>query len=292
MVEIGDSAEALLDARATRRLVALELADIDVPPPVAYKRVAATLFFRVVMVGQDVRVELWERGEYHGARVVSGTNAAGQLGARRVALAAAELARRLQRKRQMQAERERAAERVREQLAAEQARRALDGPLALRPSLELASIGRMDATLLGPRLLGQWTFAQRTRIDAGFSWLAGSAPRAANIEWLELSVAPMRRFSLAETLDLDLGLSVAAAWLRMAKVRAVDAIPDQSETWSARAALVARLEPRLSRQVRFSLGVEAGLVLREIPYQPTNGDAQRLAGPWLSLGAGVVYTPR
>src|SRR6185295_17665832 len=53
---------------------------------------------------------LWERGEYHGARVVSGSNAAGQLGARRVALAAAELARRLKKKRQLQAERERAAE--------------------------------------------------------------------------------------------------------------------------------------------------------------------------------------
>jgi hypothetical protein len=291
LVEIGDSAESLLDARATRRLVALELADIEVPPESGYQR-TGSLFYRVLLVGQDVRVELWQRGEYHGARSVSGTNAAGQLGARRVALAAAELARRLQKKRQVQAERERAAERVREQLAAERARRALDGPLALRPSLELATIGGMDAKLFGPRLLGQWTFANRARIDAGFAWLAGSAPASANAEWLELSVAPMRRFSLVESLDLDLGLSVAAAWLRMAKVRGVDAIPDQSETWSARAAAVARLEPRLSRQVRFSAGVEAGLVLREIPYQPSSGGAQRLGGMWLGLGVGLVYTPR
>jgi hypothetical protein len=244
------------------------------------------------LVGQDVRVELWQRGEYHGARTVSGTNAAGQLGARRVALAAAELARRLQRKRQVQVERERAAERVREQLAAEQARRALDGPLALRSSFEGATIGRLDATLAGPRLLGQWTFAKRTRIDAGFAWLAGTAPASANAEWLELSVAAMRRFSPAERLDLDFGVSVAAAWLRMAKVRGVDAIPDQSETWSARAAAVARLEPRLSRRLRLSLGIEAGLVLREIPYQPLNAEPQRLGGMWLGVGVGVVYTPR
>ncbi len=292
MVEIGDSAEALLDARATRRLVALELADIDVPAPAEYKRAAAPLFFRVLLTGQDVRVELWERGEYHGARLVSGSNAGGQLGARRVALAAAELARRLQRKRQLQAERDRAAERVRVQLAADQARRALDGPLALRPSLEVATIGRLDATLIGPRLLGQWTFAPRTRIDAGFAWLAGSAPAHANAEWLELSIGPMHRFSLAESFDLDLGLSVAAAWLRLAKVRAVDAIADQSETWSARAALSVRLEPRLSRQLRLSVGAEAGLVLREIPYQPLAAEAQRLSGSWLGLGLGVVYTPR
>jgi hypothetical protein len=291
LVEIGDSAESLLDARATRRLVALELADIEVPPESGYQRPGA-LFFRVLLAGQDVRVELWQRGEYHGARLVSGSNAAGQLGARRVALAAAELARRLQKKRQVQADRERAAERVRELLAAEQAHRALDGPLALRPSLEVATIGSMDATLAGPRLLGQWTFARRARIDAGFAWLAGSAPHAANVEWLELSLAPMRRVSLAESLDLDLGVSVAAAWLRMAKVRGVDAIPDQSETWSARAVAVARLEPRLSRRVRLSLGVEAGVVLREIPYQPLSGDAQRLGGLWLGLGVGIVYTPR
>ncbi len=291
LVEIGDSAESLLDARATRRLVALELADIDVLPETGYQR-AGPLFFRVIVVGTDVRVELWQRGEYHGARLVSGTNAGGQLGARRVALAAAELARRLQRKRQIQVERERAAERARQQLAAEQARRALDGPLALRSSLELVTIGRLDATLAGPRLLGQWTFAKRARIDAGLAWLAGSAPERARSEWLELSVAPMRRFSPAETLDLDLGVNLAAAWVRMAKVRAVDAIPDQSETWSARAAAVLRVEPRLSRRLRLSLGFEAGLVLREIPYQPISGDPQRLGGLWLGLGLGAVYTPR
>jgi hypothetical protein len=291
LVEIGDSAESLLDARATRRLVALELADIEVPPETGYKH-QGSLFYRVLLVGQDVRVELWQRGEYHGARAVSGSNASGQLGARRVALAAAELARRLQRKRQAQAERARAAERAREQLALELARRGLDGPLALRPSLELATIAKMDATVIGPRLLGQWTFAKRTRIDAGFAWLAGSAPASANSEWLELSVAPMRRFSPAESLDLDFGLSVAAAWVRMARVRGVDAITDQSETWSARAAAVGRLEPRLSRQVRLSAGLEAGLVLREIPYQASNGTAPRLGGLWLGLGVGIVYTPR
>lgn len=291
LVEIGDSAESLLDARATRRLVALELADIEVPPESGYKR-NGSLFYRVLLVGKDLRVELWQRGEYYGARTVSGTNAAGQLGARRVALAAAELARRLQRKRQVQAERERAAQLIREQLAAERERRGLDGPFALRSSLEVAAIGDMDGALIGPRLLGQWTFPKRARIDVGMAWLSGSAPASANAEWLELSVAPMRRFSPATSVDLDLGLCVAAAWLRMAKVRGVDAIVDQNETWSARAAAVARFEPRLSRQVRLSAGFETGLVLRQIPYLPSNGVAQRLGGMWLGLGVGVVYTPR
>lgn len=292
VVEIGDSAEALLDARATRRLVQLELSEIEVPPASGNKRTHAPLFFRVVQVGHDIRVELWERGEYHGARVVSGSNAAGQLGARRVALAAAELARRLQKKRRMQADRERVAELARAEEAAREARRALDGPFALRSSLEVASIGQFDALLAGPRLLGQWTFAQRTRIEGGFAWLAGSAPAFAHAEWLELSLAPMQRVALAETVDLDLGLTVAAAWLRLGKVHGVDAILDQNETWSARAAAVVRLEPRLSRQVRLSIGADAGLLLRQVRFQSQTGSAERLHGAWLGLGLGVVFTPR
>src|SRR6478752_3191405 len=191
VVEIGDSAESLLDARATRRLVQLELSEIDVPAASGNKRARAPLFFRVVQVGPDIRVELWERGESHGARVVSGSNAGGQLGARRVALAAAELARRLQKKRRIQAERERLSELARAEEAQREARRALDGPFALRSGLEVSSIGALSGILLGPRLLGQWTLSKRSRVEAGFAWLAGRAPASANAEWLELSLAPM-----------------------------------------------------------------------------------------------------
>jgi hypothetical protein len=295
LVEIGDSAETLLDARATRRLVALELADIDVPPGAGSQRAPRPLFFRVVQVERDLRVELWERGEFHGARVVSGTNAGGQLAARRVALAAAELARRLQRKRQVQAARERSEAVARAAAAAAEARRALDGPFALRPSLELVSTGSMSGLLAGPRLSGQWELAgmpRRTRIEAGVAWLAGSAPGSANLEWSELSLSMVRRFELAETLDLDLGLGVAAASVRLTRVRGVDAIPDQSETWSARNALLLRLEPRLSRHVRLSVGGEAGLLLRRIPFLTLAGDAAHLRGMWLGLSLGVVLTPR
>jgi hypothetical protein len=289
LVEITDGAETLLDARATRRLVALELADIHVAPP--GNRTPMPLFFRVVQLGQDLRVELWERGEFHGARVVSGTSSAGQLSARRVALAAAELARRLQKKRQLQAERERLDALARAAHEALEARRTLDGPLALRPSIAVADVGSMAATLVGERLLGQWTFARHARLDAGFTWLAGNAPDSARSEWLELSLAPSLRLALAETLDLDLGVGVAAAWVRLARVRSVDAILDQSETWSARVAPLVRLEPRLSRQLRLSIGAEAGLLLREIPFQPLSGGADRLRGMWLGLDLGVVFTP-
>jgi hypothetical protein len=289
-VEIGDGAETLIDARATRRLIALELADVRVSPVDPSKRQRTSLFFRVVQVGQDLRVELWERGEFHGARTVSGTRAAGQLGARRVALAAAELARRLQKKRQLQAERDRAedaARKIREERAA---RQTLEGPLALRSSFEAADIGGLSAALWGPRLLGQVNLSRRVRLDGGLAWLAGDAPDKSQAEWLELSLAPSTRLALSEVLDLDLGLDLAAAWVRFGRVRAVDDIPDQSETWSARAAGVVRFEPRLTRNLRLSVGGAAGLVLRELPFEPLAGGSDRLRGAWLSLDLGVVFT--
>ena len=290
LVEISDGAETLLDARAARHLVALELSDIHVLE--VGNRVPMPLFFRVVQQGQDLRVELWQRGEFHGARLVSGTNSGGQLSARRVALAAAELARRLSKKRQLQAERERVEALARAEARAQEARHALDGPLAVRPSLAFADVGGMSAVLAGPRLLGQWSFARHTRLDAGFAWLAGSAPNASKAEWLELSVSPSRRLQLADGFDLDLGVNVAAAWVRLGHVRSVDAILDQNETWSARATALVRFEPRLSRQLRLSVGAEAGLLLREIPFQSVSGDADRLRGAWLGFDVGVVFTPR
>ncbi len=296
LVEISDAAETLLDARATRRLVALELADIEVPPAGDDQRARAPLFFRVVQVEHDLRVELWERGEYHGARSVSGTNAGGQLAARRVALAAAELARRLQRKRQVQAARERRERTRRAALAELEARRALDGPFALRSSLEAVSIGELSTLLTGPRLEAQWQLAaapeRRTRLETGLSLLEGSAPGSADLQWFEVSIGIERRFALADTLDLDFGLRAAAASLRLAKVRGVDAIAGQSETWSARIAAGLRLEPRLTRHVRLSIGAELGPVQRSVPFQALLGDEQRVRGLWLGLSLGLVITPR
>ncbi|HEX3773861.1 MAG TPA: hypothetical protein VHV51_05305 [Polyangiaceae bacterium] len=290
-VEIGEGAETLIDARAARRLIALELADVNLPRLDSSKRQRPALFFRVVEVGQDLRVELWERGEFLGARTVSGTRAAGQLGARRVALAAAELARRLQRKRQMQADHERIEEARRKAAREREARRTLDGPLALRPSFEAASIGRASALLFGPRLLAEYNVAPRARIDGGLAWLGGSAPDDSKVEWLELSLAPSARLPLSEALDLDLALDLGAALVRFERVRGVDAISDQHETWSARAAAVVRIEPRLTRNLRLSIGASGGLVLRETPFESLAGGADRLRGAWLSLDLGVVFTP-
>src|SRR5258706_16211119 len=124
VIEIDSAAEHWVDARSARRLIPLELSDVDVPPAPALRRAAATLFFRVLgRPDGALRVELWERGEFHGARVLSASGENAQLVARRVTLAAAELGRRLSRKRQAQLEREQVEERARAAARLEEARR-------------------------------------------------------------------------------------------------------------------------------------------------------------------------
>ncbi|HET9929539.1 MAG TPA: hypothetical protein VFQ35_02580, partial [Polyangiaceae bacterium] len=94
MIEIDPAAEAILDARAVRRQVSLELSEIDVPSFGAGGGGAASaapsppLFVRVLgRVDRQVEVELWARGELSGRRVVSGAESGQHLLVRRVGLA-------------------------------------------------------------------------------------------------------------------------------------------------------------------------------------------------------------
>src|SRR6187399_284920 len=60
-IEIDARAEALIEPRAVRRLVQLELADVDVRPAPGQRD--TVLFVRVLGAGEgQLRIELWERG--------------------------------------------------------------------------------------------------------------------------------------------------------------------------------------------------------------------------------------
>jgi hypothetical protein len=290
VVEIDDSLGDAIDARAARRLIRLELADVDLRPPNGARRPAA-LFFRVLRSGPDLRVELWDRGEFHGARIISSTKAEGPLVARRVALAAAELARRLQKKRLSAAERERAndlrrsAERQREQALT------VEGPFAVRTSIEGASIASFAGAMVGPSAHAEFSIHRATRLDLGAAWLLGAANDHSKLEWFELSLGPSQRFKLSGGLDLDVGAEAAFAVTHFGHVRAVDDISSERETWTARTAALVRLEPRLTRRLRLSIGGSFGLVLRRMPYLPVRADRELLGGVWLGLGVGVVLTP-
>jgi hypothetical protein len=286
LVEIDALAERLVDARSARRLVPLELADVAVP---SSGRGAPVLFFRVL--GRDaatLRVELWERGEFHGARTLSGGGENPQLVARRVALAAAELGRRLARKRQaalLREERQRLSREARER---ELRRRTREGPLALRGELAVGGVpGRL--WLLGERLSAEVSLRGRLRLDVGAELGGGLLEPKLPIELQGLSVGPGFRQVLTRSVDLDWGLRGAAFVVQLPGASALDGIAWQRGSWIASLTLASRLQLRLTRQLRASLGVEAGGLLRSMRYAAP--DDERLRGLWLGGSLALIVTP-
>ena len=294
VIEIDPAAEVILDARAVRRQVSLELSEIDVPafaPSGAPVAAAAPLFVRVLgRADRQVEVELWARGELSGRRVVSGAESGQHLLARRVGLAAAELARRLRQKRIF-------AERTRQRQLAElralgerNARRTVEGPLALRAEA-FGGSGR-DFWYLGPGLSAEVTLRRSFRIDLGARMLSGFEPgESTRLAWLELDVGPALRVHPSARLDVDLGAFVGMASVHLSGVRSVDELTSQRDTWSARGGVSARLQPRLARWARLSIGAEGGLTLRPVPVEHLDSRRESLGGFFVGGALGVVLTP-
>jgi hypothetical protein len=290
-VEIEPRAEAALDARALRRLIKLELGDLDVPPRAG--RSSTSLFVRVLSASRgEVRVELWELGGLHGERLVLGGRGSPQLVARRVALAVAELARNLRNRRHAEARAEARAQRQRRRDALAAHRRTREGPLALRSSLEAELVGPLDLALAGTNVYGQVTLGGPLRLDFGLSFLSGALLDSNTlVQSFEVAAGPARRLILTPSLDLDLGMRARAGTLLFAGVSSVDATPGQREALWARAELVARVEPRVSRALRLSFGVLSGLVLRRIGVETSPEERLRLGGVYAGIEAGIVFTP-
>ena len=288
VVEIDGAAERLVDSRSARRLVPLELSDVALP--VSGVRGAPVLFFRVLGRSDGgLRIELWERGEYHGARVLNGAGENPQLVARRVALAAAELGRRLARKREATLARDERLRKAREKVAHEQLERTQDGPVALRSELAVGAVpGKL--WLFGPRLNGELSLRGPLRLDVGAELWTGSLTPALGSELEGVSVGPAYRLQLTRGLDVDVGAHAAALLLQVPKARALDGLTAETGSWTARLTFAPRLEVRLSRQVRALVGAEAGAVLRPVPYETEQG-TQRLSGVWWGASLGLVVTP-
>jgi len=287
-IEIDGRAEAIIDPRAVRRLVHLELADVEVRP--APGRADTELFVRVLGAGDgQLRIELWERGIEYGARTVAGATGSAQLVARRVALAAAELARELSDERDdaalaVEAEHQRA-------LAAARAasERARNGPRALRSGF--VGSWSKDLALAGTELEGEVHLYRALRLDFGATLTVGHIDDRHSAEQLALEFGPARRYSLGRGWDLDAAVLAAAGVLQLPSVRSVDGIANQHQTWSARLEGRLRLEPWLSKSARLVLGVGGGMTLRKVPVELEVGDSRRLGGPFVSVELALVLTP-
>jgi hypothetical protein len=294
VVEIAPEVERMVDPRFARRLVQLELSELEVPPAPTVRNQPTALFFRVVPMDETtIRVELWERGNFHGARTISTLKGNAQLHARRIALAAAELARRLRRDRSAQAARLRREARAAASAASAEALRRKTPRLVVAPSLGGYLVGPDDLWLAGPTLRAA-VHAGAAHLDLGASWWPGRT-RAdgarSSLEWSELSLAPGASLDLSRSFGLDVGLVAAAAMVRFGRARAVDAIAHQKETYSARLAAQAALTLSLSPSTRLALAPEAGAVLRHLPVTLLDGTSRRYGGLWLGVGLSAQIEP-
>jgi hypothetical protein len=288
ILEVRPDAAALVDARATERLVALETADIDVPTPpgVTFK---PPLYFRVLpLSATSLRVELWELGQSYGARSVSSAGS-DTLKARRIALAAAELARQLRQRRVAELG---AAQRAREAAEAPQGERTgfpIYGRFVWSASARGASVGGADAWLLGPAASTTLRFSSGQRLSLDVAWLVGAAPLlgGSGVRWLEAGLSFGQSFALGGGFAVELGLASAASAVRFDQPNGVPL-----DTWSARAGGFARAEQRLGRALLVSGGPDVGALLRPLTAVASDGTEHRLSGLWLGGTVTLSIDPQ
>lgn len=291
IVEVGVKAEQLVEPRFTRRLIELEVGYVDVmPDPVSGR--ANALFTRVLATREGgLRVELWERGELHGARTVSGKGNP-QLAARRVALAVAELARRLHHRRAALARRlevERAASRARTAAAAQ--RRHV---ITLDAGVTAALLSASGSWLVGPSVGFGVKASQGPRVGFALGLMQGRAPVVdSSLEWLELRFEPGYRWPIDSDWAFDAGVVASAATVHTPRAE-LDDLRGQHQSWSARAAAQVGLVRRLGPRARLVLSPEVGVVLRGIPAASRSDGRERIGGPWLgaSLAIELDLAPR
>lgn len=289
-VEIGPSAELLLDPRFTRRLVQLELSELELPAPATATGHRAALFFRVIKADPaSLRVELWERGSFHGARNISVSSGAARLHARRIALAAAELARRLRHVRLQETRR------LAEARKRSESTRTWE-PDAFRffvePKASFVAVGPDELWLVGPGIKAGWGLG-RSHLGVGVSIYGGETTEEPShaVQWTELALAPGYALPLTPNLRLDLGFDAAAAVVRLHGVDTVDDIEGQQETWTSRVAGKVDLELSLSRSTALGVSASGGAVLRRVPATLLDGSRRSYGGLWLAAEIMLVLTP-
>jgi hypothetical protein len=269
----------------------LQLDEFEVPPkPGQPKEQRVTVFFRIREASpESLRIELWERGDYYGSRKLS-SQGTPRLVARRLALGGAELVRGLleRREREARAFEDEQTERERQRARLEELER-WPG-IMLETTATGAAIGPSDAWLAGTSLSGQLRFQGGSRVGLGVSWLFGQGANDASMRWLELAITPGHAFTLSPKLDLAIELEAAAATVHFTRVTAVDDIRGEHDTWTARATLGAKLEPRLGSGARLSIGPEFGSVLRRMHVEEGTEQSQ-LGGFWLGGSVGLVLDP-
>lgn len=119
-------------------------------------------------------------------------------------------------------------------------------------------------------------------------WLTG-ATHGSDLRWLELGLGADYRFWLGRAWRLGLGGAGAFSLVRLAGAPAVDGQIDLHDTWSARAGALVSLEAKLASSIWLALSAEPGAILRPVRFTDAHGAAAAVAGAWLGAGLAVHF---
>ncbi len=285
-VEIGEGPSEMVERRLVARLIALELAEISVPPPAlrgsslrttpAYVRVLAT------GAGADLEVELWHRGVFEGRRTVSGSSSQRVL-ARRIALVSAELLRHLARRRERQA-------RAVAKLQAQARRRSeqqrgvpIFAAWETHSDLQAHQLGR-GAWLLGGAVSGGLAFDRVVFVGLGVGVHAGAIPNSKYVGWLQsqdLLLTTTRAFTWRRH-RLDTGMEAAVGVVTFGRTGSELLTQRTTREIVPRVALTGHYGLRVSSWLDLSCGLKGGVLLRDVPVADVPA-APRLG--WTFAGA-------
>lgn len=296
-IEVTDAAEALLDSRLARRLIALELADVELPassrntPSRDDKsakgvRRSEVVFVRLLADSDVLTVELWAQGTLTGERRirVAGTE---EHQARRVALASAELARHVREARLLERQRL-----LREHLFPSVADGApsysIDASLGAGVNTRAIWLPALDAVLIGPRV-SVWA---RSKQGVGVE-LHAAYHHTATLQgldfWSEVGVRPSWTLSVGSAFRVGVGVSAAAALLDVGRRAVITHARESQQTWSARAGVDALVSYHLTARTALTFNPELGLLLREVNVESRMVGQANVRGLWLGLGLGAEW---
>jgi len=289
-----------VDESMARRSIALEIGEVEVPgdPRRANEsREDVSLFVRVERSEEKLYVSLWDRGEFVGRRRISDSGSA-RLRARRVGLAAAELARQL-RVRRLRLAREKKLEETKSEATASAASGADSArSLGLRSGVESVLLSE-GAWSLGPSLGLEFDSHLPVRFTTRLGWLTGSVPAlreatsggtAPHFSHLDLSLAGVYVMNFASASQFNVGTTLTASALHFGGATSVDAIASARDTWTARGGLRLGVGHQLNDQVRTDLDLSLGAILRRIPIM--RGEKElRLGGAFVGVMWSATLTP-
>ncbi len=289
VVEVGANVAHWVEPPVVRRLVQLEVDDVDVPTPPGAKHhsVEPGLYVRVIFHEARLIVELWDRGELQGRRLLSPSGGK-PLTARRIALASGELASRLRERRLFEA---RKYDKEQARLAAQRRKPKLPKLEALPVLSGAANAGYVHdggALLFGPTLRGGLRLGRGLELAMGVGLLSGGATHATKFQVFELQFSPGYWFRPSPYFELRVGLNSSAGVVHLLDGSVWSSGGWESETWWARATSEVRGAWALSESVHVEAALEGGALLRKVWVRTSDGERAGLGGAWLGASVGVT----